>query len=171
VVYTNQIGHVAAGFPGILNRVHVLNSQLELLARNGLGKLVDNFLFQQSVYTLMPLLFEIFIGRWILSLADAGTVECEPAAIDNPPDFRFEIGNQNFHIEAKTLIQINNEEMKKKIFKQIDDRTSSSTKNVLEICLSEKVEPKDLNRTVDWIVSKAAKMSIGKKKPFGLMTR
>ena len=68
-----------------------------------------------------------------------------------PPEFVFNIDDKSFQIEAKVIIQLINETVKKKIVSQINRRISSKTKIVLEIWLSENIEPKDINKIVDWI--------------------
>jgi hypothetical protein len=161
--YRDRIKQISAGFPGILERVDFLNSQLKDLADKGFEKLVENFLSNRNVYTLRPFLFEIFICRWILSFGCATDIEYEPNDITAQPDFRFKIDGKLFHIEVKTLMQVQNEIVKKKIVMQINERISSLTSNVIEIWLSENLEQKELNHAVDWISSKAIELKKGEK--------
>jgi hypothetical protein len=60
-------------------------------------------------------------------------------------------------------MQVQNEITKKKIVRQINDRISSLTSNVIEIWLSENLEQKELNDAVDWISSKAIELKKGEK--------
>jgi hypothetical protein len=85
-------------------------------------------------------------------------IEYEPDDIASSPDFRFHLSGKLFHIEVKTLIQALNEETKKKIISQINDRIAPLTNNVIEIWLSENIEPKKLHNVVDWISSKAVQL-------------
>ena len=161
--YSERIKEIAAGFPGVLERVDLLNSQLAGLATVGLQRLVENFLSNRNIYTLIPFLFEIFIARLILSIANAKDVEYEPDDLSYPPDFRFEISNKLFHAQVKTILQIQNEQIKRKIVHQINDRIASLTNNVIEIWLSENLDTRELNNAVDWLVSKAVKLAERKK--------
>jgi hypothetical protein len=66
-------------------------------------------------------------------------------------------------MQAKVLLQISNEQVKKKIMRQINSRISGFTKNVLEVWLSEDIDVKVLNSVVDWIADKATRFSVGEK--------
>jgi hypothetical protein len=81
-----------------------------------------------------------------------------------PPEFVFNVDDKPFQIEAKVITQLINETVKKKLVSQIDRRISSKTNNVFEIWLSEIIEPKDINKIVDWIADECASLTIGNKK-------
>lgn len=164
--FKNQIKNVAADFPGLIkpDRLELLNSQLLYLKAKGFENLVNNFLSERNNYTLIPFLFELYISRWILTIKNVKDVCYEPPNLSRPPDFTFKIGGISFQIEAKAIIQIINELVKKKIAKQINDRISSKTGNVLEIWLSEDIDPKELNNVVDWITDKATQLDVKDKR-------
>lgn len=164
--YKERIKHIAADFPDILERTDLLNTQLNDLANKGFKEIVENFLSNRNAYTLRPFLFEAFICRWFLSIDGATDIEYEPDDITSPPDFRFRKEGKLFHAEVKTLKQIQNEMTKKKIVKEINNRISKSTSNIIEIWLSENLEEKELNSAVDWISSKAKELNKGEKDTF-----
>jgi hypothetical protein len=90
----------------------------------------------------------------------------EPADIAKPPEFAFNIDDKSFQIEAKVITQMNNETVKKKLISQINRRISSKTNNVIEIWLSENIEPKDINNIVDWIADECVTLNIGNRKEY-----
>ncbi len=163
--HKERIKNVAANFPGLLdpNRLDLLNSQLIDLQKKGHVKLVENFLSNKNQYTVRPFLFEVYLCRWLLSQNKIKGVIYEPDDIDRPPEFVFNIDDKSFQIEAKTITQLINETVKKKLISQINRRISSKTKNVFEIWLSENIEPKEINEIVDWIVDESVSLSIGDK--------
>ena len=161
--YKERIKEIAIGFPGVLERVDLLNSHLSALALLGLERLIENFLSNKNIYTLTPFLFEIFVGRFILSFSNVENVEYEPDDQRYPPDFRFRIADKLFHTQVKTILQIHNEQTKKKIIKQVNDRIASLTNNVIEIWLSKNIDQRDLNGVVDWLVTKAVNLADGGK--------
>jgi len=164
--YKERIKKVAANFPGILDsdRLELLNTQLTDLQKKGFTKLVDNFLSNKNQYTIRPFLFEIYLCRWFLSQNQIKGVVYEPDDLAKPPEFVFNIDDKSFQIEAKVITQLINETVKKKLVSQINRRISSKTNNVFEIWLSENIEPKDVNKIVDWIADESASVTIGSKK-------
>jgi hypothetical protein len=164
--YKERIKKVAANFPGILDsdRLELLNVQLIDLQKKGFIKLVDNFLSNKNQYTIRPFLFEIYLCRWFLSQNEIKGVVYEPDDLARPPEFVFNIDDKSFQIEAKVIIQLINETVKKKLVSQINRRISSKTNNVFEIWLSENIEPKDVNKIVDWIADESLSLTIGSKK-------
>jgi len=166
--YKEKIKKVAANFPGLLdsNRLDLLNLQLIDLQKKGYSKLVNNFLSNKNHYTIRPFLFEIYICRWLLSQNKCRDILYEPDDMVKPPEFIFNINNKSFQIEAKVITQLINETVKKKLVSQINRRISSKTNNVYEIWLSENIEPKDINKIVDWIVDECIALNIGKKREY-----
>ena len=164
--YKERIKKVAANFPGILDpdRLELLNTQLIKLQKKGFIKLIDNFLSHKNEYTIRPFLFEIYLCRWLLSQNEIKGVVYEPDDMAKPPEFVFNIGDKSFQIEAKVITQLTNETVKKKLVSQINRRISSKTNNVIEIWLSENIEPKDINKIVDWIADASVSITIGNKK-------
>lgn len=166
--FKDRIKRVAANFPGLLesNRINLLNSQLIELHEKGFSKLVDNFLSNKNQYTILPFLFEIYICRWFLSLNMCRDLAYEPDALEKPPEFVFHINDKSFQIEAKVITQLINESVKKRLVSQINRQISSKTKNVIEIWLSENIEPKDINEIVDWITNECVSLNVGDKKEY-----
>jgi len=166
--YKERIKGVAANFPGLLdsNRLDLLNSQLIDLQKKGYIKLVENFLSNKNQYTIRPFLFEIYLCRWLLSQNKIRGLVYEPDDMASPPEFVFNIDDKSFQIEAKVITQLINETVKKKLVSQINRRISSKTNNVFEIWLSENIEPKDINKIVDWIADESVSLNIGDKKEF-----
>ncbi|MDY6791737.1 MAG: hypothetical protein SWH54_10780 [Thermodesulfobacteriota bacterium] len=164
--FQERIKKVAANFPGILDsdRLELLNAQLIGLQKKGFSKLVDNFLSNKNQYTIRPFLFEIYLCRWFLSQNKIKGIVYEPDDFERPPEFVFNIDDKPFQIEAKVITQFVNETVKKKLVSQIDRRIASKTNNVFEIWLSEDIEPKDVNKIVDWIADEGASLTIGNKK-------
>ncbi len=164
--YKEKIKKVAANFPGLLdsNRIDLLNLQLIDLQKKGFSKLADNFLSNKNQYTIRPFLFEIYICRWLLSQNKCRNIVYEPDDIAKPPEFVFNINDKSFQIEAKVITQLINETVKKKLVSQINRRISTKTNNVFEIWLSENIEPKDINKIVDWIVDECVSLSVGNKR-------
>ncbi|MHA2218631.1 MAG: hypothetical protein ACXACY_22130 [Candidatus Hodarchaeales archaeon] len=147
-------------------RLNLLDSHLGDLEKHGFIKLVGNFLSDKNQYTIRPFLFEIYICRWLLSQESFQDIVYEPDDMEKPPEFVFRINDQIFQIEAKVISQLINETVKKKLVSQINRQISSKTNNVIEIWLSEGIEPKDINRIVDWIVVESVSLDIGDKKVF-----
>ncbi len=166
--YKEKIRRVAKDFPGLVEseRLEILNRQLVELKEMGFNNLISNFLFNHNLYTLAPFLFEIYICRWIYTFKDVTGVFYEPPINSKPLDFIFRINDATFHIEVKTITQIINETIKKKIVKQINTRMASKTSNIVEIWLSEDIEPKGINQVVDWITKQAVKIAMGEKKEY-----
>ncbi|MEW6672505.1 MAG: hypothetical protein AB1427_12435 [Thermodesulfobacteriota bacterium] len=164
--YKERIKKVAANFPGILDsdRLELLNTQLIDLQKKGFIKLVENFLSDKNQYTIRPFLFEIYLCRWFLSQNEIKGVVYEPDDMAKPPEFVFNIDDKSFQIEAKVITQLINETVKKKLVSQTNRRISSKTNNVIEIWLSENIEPRDVNKIVDWIADESASLTIGNKK-------
>lgn len=161
--YVKRIEEMSKDFLGVFERASVLNAQLLELSDSGLDKLVRNFLSNEGEYTLRPFLFEVFLARWLRSLSSVTDLQYEPDSFRSPPDFSFRIDNVLFYLQAKVLVQISNEQVKKKIIRQINSRISGRTKNVLEVWLSEDIDVKTLNSVVDWIADKATRLSVGEK--------
>lgn len=166
--FKDRIKRVAANFPGLLepSRLNLLNSQLIELYRKGFTKLVNNFLSNKNQYTIVPFLFEVYICRWLLSQNMCKDIKYEPDDMEKPPEFVFHINNTFFQIEAKVITQLINESVKKKIVSQINRQISSKTKNVIEIWLSENIEPKDINEIVAWISNECISLKMGDKKNY-----
>ena len=166
--YKKRIKKVAANFPGILDsdRLELLNTQLIGLQEKDFTKLVDNFLSNKNQYTIRPFLFEIYLCRWFLSQNEIKGVAYEPDDLEKPPEFVFHINDKSFQIEAKVITQLINESVKKKLVSQINRQISSKTKNVIEIWLSENIEPKDINEIVDWITNECISLNEGDKKEY-----
>ena len=164
--YKEKINTLAANFPGLLEseRLDLLNSQLFSLEKRGYTNLVNNFLSNKNLYTIRPFLFKIFICRWLLSQKNTRDIVYEPEDLETPPEFVFNIDEKTFQIEAKVITQLNNETIKKKIVSQINRRISSKTSNVIEIWLSENIEPKDINKIVDWIAVESVSLNVGIKR-------
>jgi len=166
--YKEKIIKTAANFPGLLNsdRLNLLNSQLIELQKKGFTKLIGNFLSNKTQYSIRPFLFEIYICRWLLSLNQCKDIVYEPDSIDKPPEFIFNIDDKSFQIEAKTITQVINETVKKKLVSQINRQISSRTNNVIEIWLSENIEPKDINKIVAWIAVECISLDVGNKREY-----
>lgn len=164
--YIKRIEEMSKDFPGVCERASVLNDQLSELSECGLDKLVRNFLSNKNEYTLRPFLFEVFLARWFRSQGSITDLQYEPDGFRSPPDFSFKINNCIFYLQAKVLVQISNEQVKKKIIRQINSRISDLTKNVLEVWLSEDIDTKALNPIVDWITEKATTLSVGEKEVY-----
>jgi hypothetical protein len=164
--YIKRIEEISKDFPGVFERASVLNAQFSQLSENGLDKLVHNFLSNKGEYTLRPFLFEVFLARWLRSRRSITDLQYEPDGFRTPPDFSFRIDNSLFYVQAKVLVQIGNEQTKKKIVHQINSRISGLTNNVLEIWLSEDIDAKMLNSVVDWVTKKATRLSIGEKEAY-----
>lgn len=164
--YKERIKKVAANFPGIMDsdRLELLNTQLIDLQKRGFTKIVDNFLSNTNQYTIRPFLFELYLCRWLLSQNEIRGIVYEPDDMARPPEFVFNIDDKHFQIEAKVITQLINETVKKKLVNQIDRRISSKTNNVFEIWLSEIIDPKDINKIVDWFADECASLTIGNKK-------
>jgi hypothetical protein len=164
--YKEKIKTVAANFPGLLdsNRLNLLNLQLIDLQKKGFSKLVDNFLSNKNQFTIRRFLYEIYVCRWLLSQNKFRDIVYEPEYIAKPPEFVFNINDKSFQIEAKVITQLINETVKKKLVSQINRRISSRTNNVIEIWLSEYIEPKDINKIVDWIADECVSLKVGNKK-------
>jgi hypothetical protein len=164
--FKEKIKNVASNFPGILelNRLELLNTQLIDLKEKGFSKLIDNFLLNKNQYTIRPFLFEIYLCKWLLSQHEISGIVYEPDDMARPPEFVFNIGDKSFQIEAKVITQLINETVKKKLVNQINRRILSKTNNILEIWLSENIEPKDVNNIVDWIAKEGVSLTIGNKK-------
>ena len=161
--YVKRIEEMSKDFPGVFERASVLNAQLLELSEAGLDKLVRNVLSNKGEYTLRPFLFEVFLARWLRSQGGITDLQYEPDGFRSSPDFSFKIDNRLFYLQAKVFVQISNEQIKKKIVRQINSRISGTTKNVLEIWLSEDIDVKVLNSVVDWIADKATRLSVGEK--------
>jgi len=168
MTYKERIKKIAANFPGLLDssRLDLLNTQLIDLQKKGFVKLVDNFLSNKNQYTIRPFLFEVYICRWLLSQNECRDIVYEPDSIEKPPEFAFNINDKSFQIEAKVVTQLINETVKKKLVSQINRRISSKTNNVLEVWLSESIEPKDINKIVEWIADECVYISVGNKKKY-----
>jgi hypothetical protein len=166
MTFIKQIKDMSKDFPGVFERSSVLNSQLSELSEIGLDKLVHNFLSNKGEYTLRPFLFEVFLARWLRSYGGVTDLHYEPDGFRSPPDFSFRIDDSLFYVQAKVLVQIGNEEIKKKIIRQINLRISGLTKNVLEIWLSEDIDVKAINSVVGWITEKATRLSVGEKEVY-----
>ena len=166
--FKDKIKKIAANFPGLLepSRLNLLNSQLIELHEKGFSKLVDKFLSNKNQYTIVPFLFEVYLCRWLLSQNRCRNMEYEPDDVKKPPEFVFHINDKFFQIEAKVITQLINESVKKKIVSQINRQISSKTKNVIEIWLSENIEPKDINEIVDWISNECISLKMGDKKNY-----
>lgn len=164
--YIRRIEEMSKDFPGVFERASLLNAQLLCLSETGFDKLVRNFLSNKSDYTLRPFLFEVFLSRWLRSHSDVTDLQYEPDGFRSPPDFSFRIDDSLFYVQAKVLVQISNEQVKKKIIRQINSRISGSTKNVLDVWLSEDIDVKELNSVVDWIAEKATRLSVGEKEVY-----
>jgi hypothetical protein len=166
MTYIKRIEEMSKDFPGVLERASVLNAQLSELSETGLDKLVRNFLSNKGEYTLRPFLFEVFLARWLRSHDGVTDLQYEPDGFRSPPDFSFRKDDSLFYVQAKVLVQIGNEEIKKKIIRQINSRISGLTKNVLEVWLSQDIDVKALNSVVDWIAEKATRLSVGEKEVY-----
>lgn len=166
--YKEKIKKIAKNFPGLIEptRLELLNIQLIELKKKGYSKIIDNFLSNKNLYTIRPFLFEIYICRWLLAQDQCCDIEYEPVDIAKPPEFTFKIKNKLFQIEAKAITQLNNETVKKKLVSQINRRISTLTNKVLEIWLSENIDPKDINTIVEWISVECVTLSIGNKKEY-----
>ena len=166
--FKNEIKKLATNFPGLLDpyRLVLFNNQLIELKKQGFNKLVENILSNEDQYTLTPFLFELYICRWLILLDICKDLLYEPDDQQYPPEFRFSIGDQLFQIEAKVITQLVNEEVKKKLVRQINRQISSKTKNVIEIWLSEDIDQKEINSIVDWISDESVRLIVGEKKEY-----
>lgn len=166
--FKNEIKKLASNFPGLLDpyRLDFFNNQLIELRKQGFNKLVKNILSNKNQYTLTPFIFEFYICRWLISQYICKDLVYEPDDQQYPPEFRFSIGDHLFQIEAKVITQLVNEEVKKKLVRQINRQISSKTNNVIEIWLSEDVDQKEINSIVDWISDESVRLIVGEKKEY-----
>lgn len=143
-----------------MDRVDELNSILIQLNDNRLHRLVENCLAKINLYSSVPFLFEIFIARWLLNNKISPDYEPETWSRKVRPDFTFAIGENNFVVSLKSILQISNEETKRNIKKEIKKRLGNPSPNI-QIWLSPTIEANEINSLVGWIIEKAKSLSIG----------